>query len=301
MAEISPRELRLALKAHGHSPIPLSGKRPLIDAWPTKLDATDDEIAHWSGNNTGILCERTSAFDIDILHEDAVAAVEDLAREWLDDRGTVLVRFGQAPKCAIPFRPSTPFSKFVIHLTDPRTKARHKIEVLGEGQQFVVAGTHPDTHQPYRWHGNYTPWTVHRDDLPELTEANAQDFVEACAELLAHEFGFVRELGNGAAAEAAPDAPLDIAEALAEMRLGGGAKGIHHTQVRAAASLLRSGCAVEDVVDTLLEETRRAVAGEPSAASWIWDDEQRSIERMSIGSASYFNFRSGTKQTCSMR
>src|SRR5262245_49774775 len=122
MAELSPRDLRLALKAHGHSPIPCNGKRPLLDAWQTKLDASDDEIAHWGGGNTGILTERTSAFDIDILHDDAAVAVEDLAREWLDGRGTILVRFGQAPKRAIPFRTPTPFAKFAVNLTDPRTR-----------------------------------------------------------------------------------------------------------------------------------------------------------------------------------
>jgi hypothetical protein len=277
--DTSPRDLRLALKANGHSPIPCKGKKPTLDSWQTKLDATDEEISQWSGTNTGILTERTAAFDIDITHEAAAVAVEELAREWLDDRGIILVRFGNAPKRAILFRTPKPFPKFVVHFTDPRTRTAHKIEVLAQGQQLVVDGTHPDTKQPYRWHGDYNPWTVHRDQLPELTESEAQEFAEASAELLELEFGFIPEPGT---TTAAPE-PLDAAGSLADMRFGGGDRnGIHSTQIRATASLLRNGCTVDDVAETVLEETRRAVAQEPSAASWDWDEERCGVMRMCL-------------------
>jgi Bifunctional DNA primase/polymerase, N-terminal len=78
--------------AAGFSPSPLNGKVPAIEARQKQQDTTDHEIEFWSrirpaAMNTGILTRLMPMLDIDILDEDAAAAVEHLVPE----------RFGETP------------------------------------------------------------------------------------------------------------------------------------------------------------------------------------------------------------
>ena len=73
---MSPYQVRLALKAAGFSPIPCKGKRPLLEGWQHKLDASDEEMRCWQGRNTGMLCNYNPASDADITEPEAVDAVE---------------------------------------------------------------------------------------------------------------------------------------------------------------------------------------------------------------------------------
>ena len=46
---MSVTELRLAVQANGYSPIPCTGKRPLLAGWQNKADATPTRrCARWS-------------------------------------------------------------------------------------------------------------------------------------------------------------------------------------------------------------------------------------------------------------
>src|SRR5262245_57269113 len=146
-------EIRLALQTKGFSPIPVCGKRALLPNWPSKTNVRAAEITAWaidypSWANTGILTDKTPSFDIDIRQPEPACAVEELARDWFAERGTLLVRFGAPPKRAVLFRTATPFAKVVANFVAP-DGSRHKLEVPGEGQQLVVNGIHPDTHKPY--------------------------------------------------------------------------------------------------------------------------------------------------------
>ena len=71
-------------------------------------------------------------------------------REHYEESGYVLVRIGRAPKRAFLFRTIEPFSKIVINFVARNGGEPEKLEFLGDGQQVVVAGIHPDTRQPYR-------------------------------------------------------------------------------------------------------------------------------------------------------
>lgn len=183
--------------------------------------AETEEVALWSKNfpharNTGMLTERTPAIDIDIRQADAATAVEELARERFDGRGTILVRFGEAPKRALLFRTSRPFGKMQVGFTAPGGSP-HKIEVLGRGQQLVVAGIHPDTKRPYSWHGGYEPGAIPRSDLPEIDEREARAFLAQATDMLAKEYNFQQIKPNGSAAPAGEPTPtIDVAS-----RLGG--------------------------------------------------------------------------------
>jgi hypothetical protein len=171
----TPLEIRLALRAKGYSPVPCTGKAPCISEWQTKRESSEDEIRAWPGSNTGVLTEDTTTLDIDIDDPDAAQYVEDLVRDMFGEAGTVLVRFGRPPKRAIPLRTTKPFSKIVYRFKDTHG-CKHKIEVLGEGQQVIVAGRHPDTKQPYSWHGTDL-WNVPHDDLPDTTEDELTEFL----------------------------------------------------------------------------------------------------------------------------
>jgi hypothetical protein len=145
----------------------------LIDAWERHYpDAT----------NTGVLTDISPAIDIDIMHPDAAAAIEALAREHFEEHGNILVRFGKAPKRAILLRTNEPFNKIARMFTAPDGSAQ-KIEVLATGQQIIVAGVHPDTKRNYSWHGGELD-KIKREELPYVREADAQAFLDAAGALL---------------------------------------------------------------------------------------------------------------------
>jgi hypothetical protein len=206
LPEIEPSWLRLQhatslrkrLLIAGYMPLPCNGKAPPIPGWQD-IVATSKLIDAWErrypdATNTGVLTDISPAIDIDIMHPDAAAAVEALAREHFEDHGYVLVRFGKAPKRAILLRTNEPFNKIARMFTalDGTTQ---KIEILATGQQIVVAGIHPDTKREYSWHGGM-PGEIERECLPYVREADVRAFVDAAAALLIGEFGFTSKDNN---------------------------------------------------------------------------------------------------------
>jgi hypothetical protein len=187
---------RHKLRAAGYSPIPCEGKRPPMNGWDEKINATEDEIRIWSGlyphaTNTGVFTRLVPTIDIDILDPEAAQAVEDLVSEMHAEHGNILVRFGLRPKRAIPFRTDEPFKKITANLVAPDGSEGQKIELLADGQQFIVSGIHPDTRKPYGWFGGELDETP-REELPYIREADAIALVEAIVELLIRDFGYRR-------------------------------------------------------------------------------------------------------------
>jgi Bifunctional DNA primase/polymerase, N-terminal len=194
---MSATDLRLALQANGYSPVPCVGKRPSISGWQHKINASADEMRMWSGANTGMLTALTPG--IDITDPEAAELAELVAKELFGDRGKILVRFGRLPKRTLPFRTSTPFPKMSASFEAPNGTS-HKIEILGDGQQFICFGTHPDTGEPFTWHGG-TPLDTPREELGEITEEDVQAYLELVSERLVEECGFKRVFTNGHGAE----------------------------------------------------------------------------------------------------
>ena len=192
-------ELRLTLACNGYSPIPVRGKIPDIGGWQKARNVPHATIAAWTAQfpqhiNTGILTADTPAADIDISTDEAAAvAVEELlARsrlEFVD--GRQMVRVGQAPKRAMLFRSDIPFKNLRLDFDSPLTPdgKRQGIEILADGQQIVVAGIHPDTLQPYRWHGGDLV-SVSRAELPAITRDDMLEFLTAAQKLLVEQHGF---------------------------------------------------------------------------------------------------------------
>ena len=131
------------MQINGFAPIPCSGKAPTIPGWQRKVEASPAEMALWSGANTGALTAYAPTIDIDIIDPEAAELAEQVGRELFSDRGVILVRFGRSPRRALLFRTVAPFPKRSASFEAPNG-ATHKIEVLGDGQQFICFGVHPD-------------------------------------------------------------------------------------------------------------------------------------------------------------
>lgn len=170
----------VSLVENGYAILPIQSgeKRPTFNGW-RQYQATVERIEReWQGNgNIGILTDRTPAIDIDIKDE---AMALEMERVVLDLLGDAPVRVGMAPKRLLVFRTNTPFRKVDSGFFTDAEGVQHKVEVLGEGQQFVAFGIHPDTRKPYRWVSLESPGDdLHAEDLPLLTADDARTVVEA--------------------------------------------------------------------------------------------------------------------------
>jgi hypothetical protein len=239
---------RQTLRRTGFLPIPVQGKIPAPKGWEQKTDTNPNEIASWGrffphAINTGILTKLAPAIDIDILNPEAAEAIEGLARDRFEERGHVLVRIGQAPKRAILLRTDAPFKKITGNVIAP-DGSDQKIELLGDGQQVVVFGIHPVTGKPYSWHGG-EPGAVGRDELPYVTETEAQAFVDDAVKLLVEEHGYrapaprpkerTKSTGNG---HDVPNGGADWAWLIGNIQ--GGCE-LHDSVCAFAAKLLATG------------------------------------------------------------
>jgi RecA-family ATPase len=176
---------RKRLLQAGYLPIPTIGKRPPIAGW-TDIAATEAIIEGWgeiypAALNSGILTRTTPAVDIDVNDGDIAEEIEEALWDMIGSR--TMVRFGQSPKRAILFRTETPFGKISTPIFTHPNGLQHHVEVLCNGQQIVVLGTHPVTGKPYSWHGG-EPGDVPRSDLPELTQELAQAFIGRATEIM---------------------------------------------------------------------------------------------------------------------
>ena len=258
-ARQSPADIRLALKAAGFTPVACIGKKPLLLEWQNRRDATPKEIAKWPGGNSGIDTKYDPSCDIDFDDAEAAAAVEAAARDWFDGRGTIPVRFGRAPRRALLFRAATPFSKIVAWFIAPNG-SKHKIEFLGDGQQIIVAGIHPDTGARYAWHADLAPWKMKRADLVEIDEAEAHAFLDYVADVLKEQFGFQHAPpeGNGHDAQSpfGDGAAVTVGlEALGEAGATDAGGITNEVHCRIIPSQLRAGEHPGDLLERIVDET----------------------------------------------
>ena len=175
---------RKQLLASGYSPVPVNGKAIHLSNWQN-IRATPAIIKTSATTradhlNTGVLCRDTPFVDIDVTVEEVAEEIEALFEDAIENSA---VRIGQPPKRAMPFRTDEPFKKMAVQFKAP-AGTLHKVEILGDGQQIVVAGIHPDTGQPYRWHGGEPGPKLRREDLPLLTAESAAVFLAAAAEVM---------------------------------------------------------------------------------------------------------------------
>ena len=236
----------------GYSPVACHGKRPLAEKWQTRLRATAEDLEKDPGTNTGVIARDHPAFDIDILDPDAAETAERVFKDWLDGRGTVPVRIGQWPKRAIACRTPEPFSKIQQHYRAPNGDV-HKIEVLCNGQQFLVHGVHPDTNKGYEWIGKPL-WEIPQAELVEVREGEMREFVRYLSDVLRDEHSF----------EPIDPPKLKRRSANPERR-GDTPRQYQQCPVAQMVERIRAGDPIDDIVRDLMAETEKA-----SEPGWNW-------------------------------
>jgi hypothetical protein len=183
---------RQALLNSGYEPIPLVGKRPVLDQWqnsrPTSENVAAWEQTHPTATDTGVLTRLVPAVDIDVLAEEVADIIHGWVTELIPPSCPELLRIGRFPKRAILFRCDAPFPKISTGKWIDKEGVEHQVEILCDGQQLAVYGEHPDTHQPYTWPGA-RPGRTPRACLPVLTAETAQSLVNR-AKTLFHEHGW---------------------------------------------------------------------------------------------------------------
>lgn len=171
---------------HGYEVIPIrpGHKRPYGDDWET-YKADPAAVRKWISTGKGsfgigIRTRTAPAVDIDCydrkLVEHMVAFAEKLT-------GKTLQRVGQPPKTLLAYRSAKPFPKVQTPIYLDEKGRRVKLEVLGDGQQYVAAHIHPDTGKPYVWKDGRSPLKVKLADLPEITQEQAEAIRDEFARL----------------------------------------------------------------------------------------------------------------------
>jgi hypothetical protein len=292
--DVAPTEYRMHLRRAGFDPLPVSGKQVFLEGWSTKTNASENDIRLWGKlwpdwTNTGVLTRLAPAIDLDITNPEAAEAVEELVRERFEERGHILVRIGKAPKRAILLRKLEPFKKLSAGLIAPNGDTTQKIEILGNGQQLVVDGIHPETGLPYTWHGG-EPGKIKLDELPDISADEARAFLEEAVELLVRDFGYRRDgkpaAGNGHAtpANGATDAPgerADWNQLVANIHAG---TALHDSTRDLAAGLIVKGLDASGTI-TVLRSLMHASSAERDAR---WRERLDDIPNLVNGAAGKF-------------
>lgn len=154
-----------------------------------------DDVRQWclDGANIGVRADRFPGVDIDCMDDRIASIVEQAALAKL---GPAPVRIGRAPKRLLMYRTTEPFARMrlFIKLADGE---QHLVEILGEGQQYLIHGTHPTTLRPYAWSRDLT--TQHEEDeLTTITREQAVAFLDELEQILdVLSLGVVEREGDG--------------------------------------------------------------------------------------------------------
>lgn len=170
-----------ALIGAGYPIIPVrpGQKAPLIANWASKKMTRGDIdklVRDGFGHaGIGVLTENFPAVDIDTTDPEIIAKVV----KWCDRNvGEGLQRTGRYPRLLISYRTDRSYTKLSSKTYTDFAGDRHKLEVLGAGQQYVAFGVHPDTGRPYEWKDRKSILSIRPEDLPVLTQEQAIKLIE---------------------------------------------------------------------------------------------------------------------------
>ena len=159
------------LLGNGFTPLPADGKAVKLKGWRHFVIPSDEDerarfIEKYECKNIGLRTGRLVAIDNDNDDPKEAARVRELVHTICGF--TPFVRVGRAPREVYFFVTDTPLKKMKVG----------GVEILGDGQQVIVHGIHPDTQEPYRWPQesilDATP-----DDLPKVDKATLDRLYEA--------------------------------------------------------------------------------------------------------------------------
>lgn len=175
-------EFGVQVARNGYEVIPIipGEKRPYGKSWQT-YDGSVEGVRDWikAGKGSfgiGIKTRYTPAVDIDVLD---LPMVEKLRKIVFDITGSTLQRVGKAPKTLLAYQTDEPFAKIDTGFWVDNKGNTVKLEILGDGQQFVAAHIHPDTGKPYQWLDRKSVLNTRHEDLPYLTRSQGELIREA--------------------------------------------------------------------------------------------------------------------------
>jgi P4 family phage/plasmid primase-like protien len=115
-------------------------------AWQT-YDPTAGDIERWdrSRANIGLKAGKYPALDIDVVNESLARIIGDMAAKAL---GAAPIRVGRYPKRLLMYRTDDAIGRMRLRFKDGKG-VEQLVELLGDGQQYVIAGVHPVTKEPY--------------------------------------------------------------------------------------------------------------------------------------------------------
>ena len=170
-------------------PIVPNQKRPDITGW-TDINfrdpkTVDQYIRQCPSYGVGVKTGDVVVIDIDCPREDLAIEFQNRCFAVL---GEAPVRIGKAPKRALYYRiDGEPLDKKATQRYSA-DGAFFQVEVLGQGQQCVIYGVHPDTNAPYNWVGDsleHVPF----DQLVPVTKIQIDKLLREFCDRLGQEFG----------------------------------------------------------------------------------------------------------------
>lgn len=189
-------------------PIQPKTKRPIIEGWQRGF--TTEQVAELAANgyaagSIGLLARKFPGADIDVLDGECADAIE---RCVVDVLGPAPVRYGTAPKRLLMYTTAEPFTKVKVFLRGPNGDRgpdgkKYAIEFLGDGQQYVIYGQHPDGHD-YRWPASDGPGGSEVWDLTSITRADVDRVIAALPQYLPDGWSRVDTSGH------VPDMSCDV-------------------------------------------------------------------------------------------
>lgn len=178
-------------------PIKPNEKRPGISNWQNSC-LTAAELQKYKGCGVGVLCGQgehpIAAIDIDTTNE--ALALEFTT--WCEiNLAPTCERVGNAPKRLLVYRAAFEgWGKATGAWFEDGEGKRHRLEILGKGQQFVAYHVHPETKKPYEWVDLLGGIAGHSTEvLPVITETQVQQAL-AYFEVLAIKHGLTKVVGS---------------------------------------------------------------------------------------------------------
>jgi len=176
-----------ALLDNGYLIIPIKhgSKAPAMQSWQTAR-LTENDLAKYGNAGIGVLCGQGDypviGIDIDTTNAELALKFTDWCIESL---GFTCERVGAAPKILLPYMAAEAgWKKATSAWFESADGIKHRLEMLGDGQQFVSHHIHPDTGRPYEWTdilGGIEYFAA--DALPEVTKAQVNEAIRVFEEM----------------------------------------------------------------------------------------------------------------------
>ncbi|QCN97000.1 hypothetical protein D3093_17020 (plasmid) [Azospirillum argentinense] len=263
----APLSERTKLRLEDRGKVP--GKRGHDSRWFgfsgwQKHETTAGDVASWEGwkANLGLRAAHFPGLDLDVTCPELRDLCKGLALRVL---GPAPARTGRAPKLLLVYRlaeDQTPMVRRRVWFKGPDGR-EHLVEMLGQGQQYVVEGIHPITTRPYTWDTH--PAERGADALTPITHAQLDAFFSELHDLLDSAGGCteIREEGSG---DEVKDREAIVQDELKAPSLDALTDAVaripnDNTQFPSRTDYLRMGCAI-----------KAAGADDPDRAMEVWEE-----------------------------